>query len=518
MKKKIISMMLAIALATSLPTGIFAGEEAAPAEDGLVSEDFEDDPLELKAVLMSLGPISSEQSDHVEEALNEISKRKINATVDYTWFDAGTYATQVPMMLQAGEQLDLLMFTPIPSASYQSFMNQNQLTDITDILDEYGQGILKYMSDYLAATSRDGSVFGVGVLQDMSGSAAFDIRQDLLDELSLTEQAENATSFSEMKEIFRQVTDSSGINGMVNCDAQGTVMSPQPYMMGNSDFSEAEWVDTIGDSYNYVYVDPEDDQVHCYFENEKWQASVLMAHEWYEEGLIYKDAQTAQDYAGTLIKNDVGAGMCHAVEMSSKASLESSTGYPITEVSVAACKVSTASFTKFGMAVPVTTTDEDRAVALLNLIWDDEEYRNTLAWGVEGVDWIRKDDGTADYPEGVTSETVQYHTSDFLYSNRLETIPWTGDGAETIREEQKAANATLEISKYFGFAVDSTEVSNTITAVKDVVDAYYPSLCAGSTSDPERVMAEFVEKLYAAGMQELVDTYQAQLDEWLAQQ
>lgn len=498
------------------------GEEAADTSDATGDIDFDDDPVELKVALMSLAPISSDITDHVEEALNEISLAKINATVDYQWFDGGSYTTQVPMMLQAGEQLDLIMFTPIPAAGFQSFVNQNQLADISDSIEEYGQGILKYMQgdgfNYLEATSRGDAVYGVGVLQDMSGTCSFDLRGDVLEDLGLTEAAQNATSFDEIKDISEQVVAANtGLNGFVNMDAQGTVLTPQPYVQGNGSFSDAEWLDCIGDSYQYVYADPADDKVKCYFENEKWQDTIRMVREWYEDGLIYKDAQTAQDYGTTLIKNEVAYGMIHAVEMGNQALIESQTGFPDVQVDVAACKVNTASFTKFGMAVPVTTVDQDRAVALLNLIWDDPDYRNTLVWGVEGVDWEDTGKGTATYPDGMNEENA-YHTADFLYGNRLETIPWDSDDADTLRDRQKAANAELEVSKYFGFAVDEADLSDTVAAVKNVVDTYYSSLCAGTVSDVDAQLDKFVDDLYGAGMQTLIDEYQAQLDAWLAEQ
>ena len=565
MKKKIVALLLTAAMGMSLlagcgaeeaapagePAAEAAAEEEAPAEEEAAAEeeapaeeeaaeeapaeeaeaaeesapvgdiDFDDDPVELKVALMALGPIPSDITDHIEEKLNEISLAKINATVDYTWFDGGSYINQVPMMLQGGEQLDLVMFTPIPAAGYQSFMNQKQLCDISESLEEYGQGILKYMrpdadTDYLEATSRDGGIYGVGVLQDMSGTCSIDIRGDLMEAAGVADAIKNATSFDEVKEaVAKAVEANPDINGFVNMDNQGTVLTPQPYAVGSGSFADAEWLDCGGDSYQYIYIDPADDKVKCYFENEKWQDGIRMVKDWYDAGLIYKDAQTAQDYGSTLIKNQVGMGMMHAVEMGNQALVESQTGFPDIQVDIAPCKVNTASFTKFGMCVPVTTVDQDRAVALLNLIWADPEYRDTIAWGVEGVDWVRTDKGTATYAEGMNEQNA-YHTADFLYGNRLETIPWDSDDAETLRERQKAANAELEVSKYFGFAVDATDVADTVAAVKNVVDTYYPPLSAGTVSDTDAQLEKFVSELYGAGMQTLLDTYQAQLDEWLA--
>ena len=197
--------------------------------------------------------------------------------------------------------------------------------------------------------------------------------------------------------------------------------------------------------------------------------------------------------------------------------LQSQTGFPDLQIDVTNCKVNTGAFTKFGMAVPVTTVDKDRAVALLNLIWDDEDYRNGIAWGEEGVDWVRNSDGTAKYADG-KDESNAYHTSDFLYGNRLETIPWEGEGQDTLRARQKAANDSLEVSKYFGFSVDGTNVAENVTAIKNVFDKYYPQLCSGTAQDVDGTIQKFIDELYAAGMQTVIDEYQGQLDAWLATQ
>jgi len=142
---------------------------------------------------------------------------------------------------------------------------------------------------------------------------------------------------------------------------------------------------------------------------------------------------------------------------------------------------------------------------------------DTLTWGVEGVDYEVNDDGTLTYPEGVTADTVTYHTADFLYGDRLLVTPWEGEGAD-IREKQAASNETAEKSKYFGFTVDSTDVSTEYAACKNVIDQYKPLLSSGSEDDLESTYEQFKSELEAAGIQTIIDTYQAQLDEWLAQQ
>ena len=86
---------------------------------------------------MSLGPIDQNASKDVVAAVNELTERDLNIHVNISWYDAATYGTQVPMKIQANEKQDIIMFTPVPTASYTSYRAANQLMDISDLIDEY---------------------------------------------------------------------------------------------------------------------------------------------------------------------------------------------------------------------------------------------------------------------------------------------------------------------------------------------------------------------------------------------
>lgn len=519
-KNKIMALLLVSAMTAALAAGCGASEEEPQGEAASQEETDEGnqgEPDEITVALMCFEPMDESETEHVEEALNEQLLEKVNVQADFMWFDPGTYASQIPMMIQANEDLDLLMFTPIPAAGYQSYMSQNQLMDITEYIDEYGTNIKNVMGDYLDATSKDGKVYGVGCMLTLYGEEVIQMNKDVLDENGLTEQAEKMTTWDDYKELLKAVTEKTELNGVINGDSEGSVMSPQPFFNGGEKFSDAQVVDTLGDSYQYVYADEATDEVKCYFEAEGWYENIKRVKEFYEEGLIYKDAATSQETGNVLIKNGVGFSVFGVVEDGGLANFEGQTGHKGLFASIVPTKVGTGVFRKFGFGVPVTAKDPEAAIKVLDLMYGDTEFQDTLAWGVEGVDYVKKEDGTLTYPEGVTAESVQYHTGDFLYGNKLTVTPWEGDGAD-IREHQKESNKLAERSKYFGFSVDPSEVINEVTACKNVVDQYKPQLSSGSVEDLDATYEEFIAALKAAGMDKIIENYQEQLDAWLEQQ
>lgn len=520
--KKLTALLLAGMMVMTMAAGCGAGEEevvdnnAAGKTDAAGETDAAEDEetAEIKVALLTLAPVDEADSKHVAEALNEMLLEKINVQAEFMWYDASSYATQIPMMIQAGEQLDLVMYTPIPGASYQSYMSQNQLIDITEYIDEYGENIKETMGDYLEATSKNGAVYGVGNLSSLYGTEAIRVREDVLKDAGVLEDFEKMATWPEFKDVLAKAVEKSGLNGVINGDTEGTTITPQPFVNGGEKLESAQYLDTLGDSYQYVYGNPETNKVECYFYNEDWLESMKTVKDFYDAGVIYKDASTSQDYGDTLIKNDVGIATVGLLSFGGLANFEAATGYDLAVKELTPALVTTAAFTKFGFGVPVTAEEPEAAVKLLNLLSYDTEVLNTLAWGVKDVDYVEKGDGTLTYPEGVTNDTVQYHTADFLYGNIFAVTPWEGEDPD-IREQQKEANGNAELSPFFGFAVDSTPVSTQLAACKNVVDQYKPTLSAGVAGDVDATYEEFKAALDKAGMQDILEEYQKQLDTWL---
>ena len=68
----------------------------------------------------------------------------------------------------------------------------------------------------------------------------------------------------------------------------------------------------------------------------------------------------------------------------------------------------------------------------------------------------------------------------------------------------------------YGFSFDSTVVTDQVAQCTSVESEFNKSIIFGAVSDIDQSIAEFNEKLYAAGLQDIMDAKQEQLDAWLA--
>ena len=191
-------------------------------------------------------------------------------------------------------------------------------------------------------------------------------------------------------------------------------------------------------------------------------------------------------------------------------------GYDMTNVKLSSQPVTSQKVRQIDWVIPVTSTEPEAAMMFMNLLYTDEEIVNLLNYGVEGIHYVKNDDGTISLPEGVEPGSSGYYGNmSFLIGNQYLSYVWEGYDPNT-RQESLEINENAEISPLIGFTFDSSDYANEISAVTGVILEYGPAL-TGGISDPDTVLPEFREKLDSSGMQVLVDAVQEQLDAWLAQ-
>ena len=136
-----------------------------------------------------------------------------------------------------------------------------------------------------------------------------------------------------------------------------------------------------------------------------------------------------------------------------------------------------------------------------------------MCYGVQDVHWILNDDGTVSYPEGIDNTNSPYPSSTYwampnsLVGNPLEGNP--SDYNEILAENNK----TAPVSRALGFTFDQSNVTTQCAAVSAVLDEYLPGFKTGSL-DLEQNYSNFIEKLKAAGMDDIIAEKQKQLDAW----
>lgn len=518
--KKLVSLLMVAGLAA----GLFAGCGGSNSEEDVVgssdeAEYSDEDITEIELYAMTL--YGTDGLAEVEDAINEISEAEIGVHVNLNYLDMSAYAEQTSLMFSSGDEIDLMMTTPIQSAGFSSLVSQNQLQDLSELLPEYAPETYEMMKDYLEGTTVNGKLMSVTTYRTLNSNCYALMRADILDDLGLREKAENLSTWSEYEEILKAVYDSGYDGGKVstclaNNDSDGTVITVEYAMVGADNWEDNYGYDTLGDTYKIIAIDEDSDTVYDYFESEEYYNALKLMSSWYEKGYIYKDAATSDEGGDTFLSNDVTFSTVVNSEIGVEANRLTTTGKEIVAAQILSEPLSTGSVTKWTWAVPVTAKEPQAAVEFLNLMYTNAEIENLFVWGIEGRDYELNDEG-----EAVKLDTVQYQSNDFLYGNQFLAYPAKGQGGD-FREVAMESLKSATISKYYGCTVDTSEISNQLTAVYNVIQQYKPNYESGSVAVPdtyeEYYNGEFCTALRAAGVDEVVAEYQSQMDAWLAEQ
>ena len=515
MKKKLLSLLLASTMVFSAFSMCAYAEEEEAAGGEEAAEGF-DDIVEINMV--GLGFFGEGGKEEVLDAINEIAEEEIGVHVNYTIMDVQTYLSQVPLMMtDTSDPIDLCMLTSIPTTSFSTFTAQNQLTDITDYIDEYAPEMAELMAPYIAATTVGESVYGVPAYRIYNSSYYIVMRKDILDELGLTEQAQAIQSWSDYKALLEQVRDAQDslpaemqTTAMVcNADAQGNVINGMYIDTATDEFSGNYGFDVLNDANRIIKVN-EDGKVENYFASEDYRATLERVIDWYNSDLVYKDAATAQDTADTEMANGITFSYIVQSEFGVEQAKANATGYEVVCVPYVDVPIQTSNGNSWGWAVPVTSEEPEAAVAFMNLMYTNPDIENLFVYGIEGRDYELNEEG-----EACLLDTKEYQNSDFFFGNQFNAYPAQGAGGD-FRERALENMQAAEISPYYGCVVDTNPVANEITALKAVLTKYENGLESGS-SDISNLDA-MLKELDDAGMQDFLNYYQESLDAWVAEQ
>jgi putative aldouronate transport system substrate-binding protein len=450
---------------------------------------------------------SEEDLDTVEEAINEITREKIGVEVTLKPIGIADYSSKVSLALQGGEQIDI--FESL--GNFNTCVSTDMTYDITDLLDEYGSETKELVGEnWLQACSKDGKVYGIPTMKPIALTPMIIYRQDIAEELGLDMSAVN--SVEDVTDVLRAVKEAH---------PEMTPLAPvQQGQIGmNVVWDNVDWL--TDDFYSPKGVLMGDDMtVVDFYSTPEFREKCELARQWYNEGLVMKDAATTTSTAAECMTSGNYFAYIAAYsypEADTAASLQAQCGTnPIAAKMIGDAYLSTSDVNAVSWMIASTTKNPEAAMKFLNLTYTDADVINLLIYGIEGRDYVLNEDGSVSYPEGEDATTVPYtaQLSCGTLGNFFLMYPTAGTNPESLKWELEQ-NEKAKTSPAMGFTFDSDAYKTQYTAVTNVIQQYLAGLYCGSL-DPDTEIDKFVSALQDAGYQDILDGKQEQLDEWLA--
>lgn len=500
MKKRILAAMLTLSMVVSMTA--CGNSEAGGSKDSAKNNGNGDEPY---TVTMVLNGSTQPDEERIEQKINEILEPELNANLDIVVLPWASASQQLQLMLSGDEKIDVFYTQATNAVQY---MNAGQIIDMSELIDKYGTNIKQIYGEDIAKINQiEGFVYGVPNQIERGSIPAVFMRKDLVEKYNIdTSQIKEP---KDLESVFETVKAGEPDMTMLYSINDGD--TPVTRLFRGDNLSDNNYLGVLMDQTNST-------KLENFFATDWFKDTTTMLYNWYQKGYISQDAGTNTENWRTVCKAGNLFSLFFAYHPGTPVEFESSTGYDFEIVPFYNEPIiNSSSYNGVTFSIAQNSENPEKTMEVLDYIYGSSEIMNLLNWGEQDKDYVIEDadNGIINFPEGITSDNAGYNLNlGWELPNQFIAYKWTGSDPK-LWEKMEEFNSSAKSSKAVGFLFDSSNYSSEIAALSNIVKQYSGALYSGS-EDPDELIPELLEALDDAGINEVIQAKQEQLDAFLA--
>ena len=500
MKKRILAAMLTLSMVVSMTA--CGNSEAGGSKDSAKNNGNGDEPY---TVTMVLNGSTQPDEERIEQKINEILEPELNANLDIVVLPWASASQQLQLMLSGDEKIDVFYTQATNAVQY---MNAGQIVDMSELIDKYGTNIKQIYGEDIAKINQiEGFVYGVPNQIERGSIPAVFMRKDLVEKYNIdTSQIKEP---KDLESVFETVKAGEPDMTMLYSINDGD--TPVTRLFRGDNLSDNNYLGVLMDQTNST-------KLENFFATDWFKDTTTMLYNWYQKGYISQDAGTNTENWRTVCKAGNLFSLFFAYHPGTPVEFESSTGYDFEIVPFYNEPIiNSSSYNGVTFSIAQNSENPEKTMEVLDYIYGSSEIMNLLNWGEQDKDYVIEDadNGIINFPEGITSDNAGYNLNlGWELPNQFIAYKWTGSDPQ-LWEKMEEFNSSAKSSKAVGFLFDSSNCSSEIAALSNIVKQYSGALYSGS-GDPDELIPELLEALDDAGINEVIQAKQEQLDAFLA--
>lgn len=499
--KKTVALMATAALAGSALAGCGSSPDAPASTGGSTSDskteestqqqspasDGQETPQEVVELLWySVGNNMPDNYDAWKANLDSYLEEKIGVHLDMQIISWNDWDKRRSTIVSTNEPYDI-MFTNL--GTYSNDVSIGAFADITDLVKTASPDLYQFIpEDYWDATAIGGRVYGVPSYKDSSSTQYFVWDQELAEKYEI--DYENIHTLAGATEALQKLKDGENIT---------------PFILNNMglDAIYGSRYDNIGTGLPVLGVSYDDAgrNVVAVFEQQDIVDELKVLREWYQAGIINKDAATL-----TENPNYRTCFIAQGWPYAAKSTWGPNMGVDAVAVQYGDTVLSNDTVLGSINCISASSAHPDKALELLQLVNTDSYVRDALRYGLEGDNFTYTSDGRVHVDKDKNWPMAGYTQGTFF------NISLTDEEDYNQWDEVRALNEQAKPSPVLGFAFDMESVRDQISSCNEIWSRYRPELMTG-TVDPETTIEEMMKELRAAGFDEIVAEAQKQIGE-----
>jgi ABC-type glycerol-3-phosphate transport system substrate-binding protein len=470
-----------------------AAEAGAAADTGVAGE-----PIELTWWTYTADGTMPDDAREVLQRANEISAEKIGVTVNMIY----KTTEQFDLDLQTGEYYDMA-FSCDWCNDFDGNAGKGYYYDITDKIEAVAPELYKAVDPWWEIGTLNGRIYGVPMLKDLGAEVFFRMNSDYFEkEKGMTLPDE--MSFADLEPYLKQYKEDH--------PDEYPYYLPGVGILGLFQVHERVVSKYLVIPYSKAGT-PEGTKIIPVFDDEEYMDMLRLVHKWYELGYINPDAATT-DEVPKSIQTPVRTGTAWTGFMGW--SDPEAYGFNVKLVRFIGPNMSRSTQQGSLIAINAAAPEKnvDACLKYMELLYTDRQFRDTLAYGIEGKHFeyyedtvIRTAEGNDHYMQDnfVTGPAISASVVSANKETLADPLQW-----EKVYKGYEIA----QISDTHGFSFDPTNVEAEIAALDAIWSSYNAELVTG-TVDTDEAVKEIRSQMEAAGLDKVREEAQRQLDEYL---
>lgn len=520
--KKILAMLLSIIMVMSLFAACGkttdggssnAGNTvttADPAGEG--SSDSAIDTSEFVELKMYLVGDKPEGYDKIVDAANEILKEKVNATISVDWLSWAEHDTKYSLLFSGGEDFDMI-YTASGWCHFEQTVGLGGFKALDESL------IQTYAPDVWATlpqiawnqASINGTIYMLPANFIEVTPDVVAIRGDLMAKYGYDDIA----SYDELISFYEDCA-ADGVYG-------NAVGSASVYWLWFE--SEGYW--TLGGAPDHGQLvlfhaaDASDTDLRYIAEDEGFVEYCKQMKALADAGCWPSDVLSATADRQDGLLSGRGASMVWNPGSCQTYANQANAEHPDWNVNIynvmPNIKYNATKYNNGGMGINIMSKNPERALMVYNLLATDQELQDLFQLGIKDVNWTDAGDGMYEVVEGNAynpSNIWAWRNLD-LMKKQYQSNPSAVD-TKVNELNEFFLNNVKEEHPLDSFSFDTTNVSTQFAAVEAVTTNYFDPLVNGLVDDVDKWIADFRAALNAAGIQDVLNEMQTQIDAYLA--
>jgi len=426
----------------------------------------------------------------VEAEANKIIEPIIGKKLKFQFIDVSAWDQKKSMLVQAGQGYDLIFED---ASAYTQNAQKGVYLDITPYMtDEYMPEIMKRNDQFVwDAVTVKNKVCAIPGETFYVPYTSFAFKADIADKYNF--DTSKVDSYDDLIPLFEAVkANEKGMYGLLALPE----LPSQRYVTTAND---SVLFDTVEEKFIAEIDSPE--------KQEYWKTIKSFA----DKGYMPADAFTKTDH-GAEIKTGKYAVFTGQMDASKSTNRQ---GFECYENKPQYGFINRNNVNNSLTCINANSTKKVECIKLLNLIWENKELSNLLAFGIEGKDYVWETREETGEPWVVANSGNNVKWS--IWHNWLGPL-WdqydsTWNKIETL-ELRKNLNATAKKSPIIGFLPDTSKLSTEIAGVGALRTNYKGLLASGVEENYDATYAQMKQELTNAGLYTIVDEFNRQYQEW----